>query len=210
MALPVSVVVPHVRRRKVFFERFCLPSIEANEPAEIIVEENDGGWTGAHWRNEGSMKASSRFIFFCDDDVILARDCLAKLLHGLLFMASQAVRYAYCDLMVIVTEDGHKTQDHSVFVQKARDFDVLNIKRGSLCSAMLLIDREVLEPWDEKISQMDDWDLTLTLLKKGVHGVRVPEVLMHAYYLDAGVTNKHTAAASVHAVQAKHGMRPGG
>ena len=208
--LPVSVVVPHVTYRKDFFRRFCLPSIEANAPAEIIVEENAGGGTGAHWRNMGAEKATQPFVFFCDDDVVLAGDCLERLLRELIFALDPKARYSYCDFMMIVTEGGQRLQDHWVYTQVMKDFDPLQLRRGSICSAMILIERASLLLWDEKIHQLDDWDLTLALLAKGVHGVRVPEVLFHAYSLDAGVTNKLTVASATHAVQAKHGMRSGG
>lgn len=208
MSLPISVVIPHVQSRGEFLRRYCLPSVQANNPAEILIESNVGGGTGAHWRNVGAKKASQPFIFFCDDDVILAIDCLEKLLHALTW-ARSPVRYTYCDLVSISYPDCHQFGDQPISFCKSREWTPHDLRRGSVCSSMILIEREVFPGFDEKLGQLDDWDLCLTLLENGIHGLRVPEELLHAYYLDHGVSNRRNIVAAVHAVQRKHGMLPG-
>ena len=208
MTLPVSVVIPHVQSRKDFLRRFCLPSVWANRPAEVLVEPNSGGGTGAHWRNVGASKATQPFLFFCDDDVILAIDCLEKLLYALTW-AAPGVRYTYCDLMSISLPGAHHFGDQPVSVCTTSEWTPHDLRRGSICSSMILIERDAFPGFDGTLEQLDDWDLCLTLLERGAKGLRVPEVLLHAYYLDQGVSNRRDIVKSVHAVQRKHGMKPG-
>ena len=208
MTLPISVVIPHVQSRGDFLRRFCLPSVQANLPAEILVEPNSGGGTGAHWRNVGASKASQPFLFFCDDDVILAVDCLSRLLKALTF-ASPKVKYAYCDFVSISYPGSHRFGDQPVDFCLSREWTPHDLRRGSICSSMILIARESFSGFDGTLKQLDDWDLCLTLLERGVEGLRVPETLFHAYYLDQGVSNRRDIVQSVHAVQRKHGMKPG-
>ena len=208
MTLPISVVIPHVQSRADFLRRYCLPSVEANRPAEILVEPNSGGGTGAHWRNVGASKATQPFLFFCDDDVILAVDCLEKLLHALTW-ARPKVRYCYCDMVSISYPGAHQFGDQPVSFCESREWTPHDVRRGSVCSSMILIERESFTGFDATLKQLDDWDLCLTLLERGVEGLRVPQTLFHAYYLDQGVSNRRNIIPAVHAVQRKHGMNPG-
>jgi len=207
--LPVSVVVPHQTSREGFFRKFCLPSIEANLPAEILIEENDGSRkTGAPWRNAGAARAASPFIFFVDDDVILAKDCIRTLLDALR-RAGSPVRYSYSDFVSVTMPGGRRLGDHAVEVQHMQDFGAHTLRRGSVCSGMMLIEKEAFCGFDETLTQLDDWDLCLTLLERGIHGVHVREALFFAFYLDHGVSNRATATSAIHAIQRKHGMLPG-
>lgn len=208
--LPISVVVPHLTSRKEFFERYCLPAIRANQPAEILVEENDGSTgTGAHWRNRGAAKATQPFLAFFDDDTIPAVDCLEAMLAAIFYAKDPLVRYSYCDFVSVTMPGARKVNEHAVTHQTMVDFGAHSVKRGSVCSGMILIERASFCGFDETLRQLDDWDLTLSLLKRGVHGVRVPEALFFAFYLDHGVTDRETVVSAVHAVQRKHGFLPG-
>ncbi|NJO61966.1 MAG: hypothetical protein HC836_28105 [Richelia sp. RM2_1_2] len=40
--LPISVIVPLSKKRQEFFNEMVLPLLEANEPIEIIINDNDG------------------------------------------------------------------------------------------------------------------------------------------------------------------------
>lgn len=209
-ALPISVVVAHKYSREDFFKRYCLPSIKANRPAEIIVEGNDGSsGRGAHFRNLGATKASSPFIFFADDDIIMADDCLERLLQAVTFPVAENVRYAYCDYLRVTMPDGRRVGDQFVSVERMETFDRFAAKRGSICGAMILIERAAFPGFDTSLPQLDDWDLVLTLLERGVHGVRVPEVLFHAYCLDDGMSDRNGISSVTDVIKRKHGMCPG-
>lgn len=209
MKLPVSVVVPHKISRNQFFLQYCLPSIKANNPAQVIVKVNDGSRrTGAPYRNEGAKEASQKFIFFCDDDLILASDCIRKLLKRLLSIRRKnglvKVGYVYCDSITIRLEGGHRFGDRDVELVRMRDWTPGAARTGTVAPSMILIYRELFSGFDESLSQLDDWDLTWTLEKKGIAGLRVPEVLYHAFYFDQGVTDPSTVHDAIRQVQRKH------
>ena len=208
--LPVSVVVPHQISRQSFFVRYCLPSIKANLPAEIIVIENDGSrGTGAPFRNEGFGRATQPFVFFTDDDIILAADCLEKLLAAIQYAENPLVRFSYSDHVAVTMPGARRVNEHAVEIVRAREFGKASVRTGSICSSMILIERSAFCGFDETLRQLDDWDLMLTLLEKGVHGAVVSEPLFFAFYLDHGVSDKATVVPAVHAVQRKHGILPG-
>lgn len=208
--LPVSVVVPHKSSRHEFFRRYCLPSIEANKPREIIVKENDGAsGKGAQYRNAGAAEASSPFLFFVDDDLILASDCLQKLLAAVTFSGAENVKYSYCDYVRVVMPEGKRVGDQFVSIERMDDFEPIRARRGSICGAMIMIERAAFPGFDPDLTQLDDWDLVLTLLERGVHGIRVPEPLFHAYFLDDGMSDMRGQSAVVDRIKVKHGMCPG-
>jgi hypothetical protein len=55
---------------------------------------------------------------------------------------------------------------------------------------MSLINREIFPRFDESLNRLQDWDIYLTLLKKGIHGIPVYDNEFYAYYLDEGITSK--------------------
>lgn len=203
--LPVSVIVPLSRRREGFFDRFGLPSIEINRPAELLIEKGDG--SAAKKRNAGAARASQPFLFFCDDDVILARDCLAKL-HARLADDEQA-GFAVCDFRGIVLHPmGHPLGGN--FVQRGVDPDPTDRRARdpfsglANSSAMALIRSEAFPGFDEDLQALEDRDLWVRLMRDGVGGAYVPEVLFFAFYLDRGLAVSPAVELAAQQLEAKH------
>lgn len=204
MTLPISVIVPHRRDREEFFSRFCLPSIKANEPAEIIVETNDGRSAGeaAKARNDGARKATQPFLFFCDDDLILAADCLSSLYATLKFFDFMPA-FAYGDYLGVVLPGSSHPVGQS-FLQFGQPWNVSLLLRCNFISTMSLVRREPFVTFDETLPQLDDWDLWLTLAERGLEGVYTPGVLFHAYYFGDGITREEGHAEARRRVLEKH------
>jgi hypothetical protein len=213
--LPVSVIVPHQRKRTEFFRQFCLPSIEANRPGEILVEPNEGGSTGAKYRNIGIKKARFPLVAFVDDDVVLAKDFLWKLFAALMHRDWKRTDYAvpafaYCDYHGICF---HPTAHPAgpIFRHEGRVFDHLALRRGNFISTMSLVIKEYLPKvgWDETLSQYDDWDFWLSLWDEHrAGGIWVNEPLFHAYYLDPGLSVT-PSEVEFRRVQVKHNIPVG-
>ena len=92
--LPISVIVPLSKTRKDFFENMVLPMLEANNPNEIIVNDNDG--FAPEKRNQGFDKSTQPYVFFCDDDIVLPANYLETLLKRLqLEHKSSHIGYSY-------------------------------------------------------------------------------------------------------------------
>lgn len=192
-ALPISVIVPLDPKRRQFFENFVLPLIEANNPAEIIVNDNKGG--APEKRNAGFDKSTQPYIFFCDDDILLPADHFQKLYDVLIragIKSDVVYGYAYSGYQGIVLHP----QSHPMrgnFKIPTRDWNYNALKQANYISTMALIDRKYFPRFDESLNRLQDWDIWLTMLNKGahpvVHGVAVHDNEFYAYYLDEGITS---------------------
>lgn len=187
--LPISVIVPLAKKRREFFDNFVLPLIEANNPAEIIVNDNDG--SAPKKRNDGYDKATQPYLFFCDDDILLPANHLEKLYRALknAEIRSDAIYgYAYSGYKGIVLHpETHPMRGN--FDIPTTIFNGNRLKSGNYISTMALIKYEFFPRFDEKLKRFQDWDIWLTLLKEGICGVTVENNEFFAYYLDKGITS---------------------
>lgn len=175
MNLPISVIVPLQSHRKDFFERFCLPSIERNSPQEVIIIDEEG--TAPVKRNKGAMLAKCSFLFFCDDDVILGRDCLDKYYRSI----NETVNgFAYSDFTWI------NTITNTSFIYKSKVFNKYELLKSNYISTMSLMKSECFCGFSD-LPQYQDWDLWLTISKK-FSGHYIPENLYIACSMDQGIS----------------------
>lgn len=179
--LPITIIVPRLESRDGFYKNFCLDSIIANRPREILEVSGEGGASAK--RNYGLKHAGQDLVFFCDDDVVLAKNCLQTLFRAL----APRYRFAYCDnLGICVHPEGHP--NGGVFVQRGHEFQAERFYEKNYASTMSLVRKFDFPGFDESLPRFHDWDVWLTMIKEGARGIYVPEVLFHAYYLDIGVT----------------------
>lgn len=206
MTHPVSVIVPHKKSREEFFRRFCLPSIEANRPEQIIIEANDGvdPRDAAKYRNIGVTKATQPFLFFADDDSILGVDCIGRMLVAL--NENIAAAYAYSNFLQITMPGIPRSMREIVQLHEAGPFDPTRLKHYNYIHTMSLIRREVFPGFDEQLARFQDWDLWLTLLRMGHAGIHVNETLYQLFYTEAGVTSMQDPTEFMRIVQRKHGI----
>jgi len=206
--LPVSFIVPLSPKRRHFFENFVRPLLEANRPAEIIVNDNPGG--APKKRNEGFQKSTQPFVFFCDDDILLPKDTLKNLLE--LLEKNPNKGYAYSGYHGIVMYP-HTHPMRGNFKIQSTPFSAQRLRQGNFISTMSLVRRDCLpdqqKPFDETLKRLQDWDLWLTMLKNGHEGVMLPgdENMYHAYYLDEGITsNGNNEQEGLMVVLKKHSL----
>lgn len=200
--LPVSIVVAYQQHKDVrrhFYNRFTYPSLIMSGAAELIVVTGPEG--AAMKRNAGAAKATQEFLVLWDDDCIMAMGYVTAMIAELV-NAKPNVAFAYCDALEIVHPDAPKHPTAAVKVRKSRPFDAGALNRGNYISNMSMMRRADFPGCDERLRRLIDWNMWLTMVKRGKVGVHVPEVLYHAYYLDAGVT-----ASSVGYQQAVEAVR---
>jgi len=120
----------------------------------------------ARARNFGFKKSQGEFVLFCDADMELREDCLQQMLE--LLKNNPAKAYAYSDFKY-----GWK-------VFRLWSFDAEKLKKNNYISICSLLKRAEFFGFDESLKRFQDWDLWLSLLKKGKTGVYIPEVLFKA------------------------------
>jgi glycosyltransferase involved in cell wall biosynthesis len=200
--LPISVIVPMSEKRNHFFYNFVYPLLEANRPAEIIVNSDFGG--APKKRNVGFDMSTQEFIFFCDDDILMPKGYLEKLYN--LLKANPTKAYAYTGYHGIVMHpETHPMRGN--FQIPSIPFNGERLKQGNYISTMSLIRREAFPRFDESLKRLQDWDLWLTMLGKGHEGIMLSGVenMYHAYYLDEGITsNGNNEREALMTVMKKH------
>lgn len=198
---PVSVVIPHRRSRDEFFYRYCLPSIKAQGPAQIILIPNNGeSGTPSTYRNQGLRQANEEYVLFCDDDIILGFDFLEKMLATL--HRDRSADFAYCDFAEITMLPG--VDGGTAQVNRLEPFNPVTMRKYNQVPMMSLIYRKACPGFDESLKRLVDWDMWLTMIERGSRGAHIPEVLFHQYFIDIGVTATGSYEEAMKLVLAKH------
>lgn len=201
-ALPISVIIPHIKRREEFFQEKCLPAVQRNFPREIIIVSGHG--SAPAQRNLGARKASQALLFFCDDDVVLHENCLQELYAA---MVRHNAPYVYCDYAGKVLKPSAYPGGVD-FVHHAREFDLAALREMNYISTCSLIQKSLFPGFDENLERYQDWDLWLRLALEGHHGVYVSRVLFTAYYFDQTISTGDTKERQekIELIKAKHGL----
>lgn len=183
--LPISVIIPLSKKRRNFFNNYILPLIEANNPMEIIINDNDG--LAPKKRNDGFKKSTQPYIFFIDDDILLPANYLETLYKTLLNKPDN-IGYTYTGYDGIVLNPlTHPMRGN--FEIKSLEFNTERLKQYNYISTMSLMKKNIFPGFDEKLKRFQDWDIYLTLLNSGIQGILTKNLKFFAYYLDEGITS---------------------
>jgi len=198
--LPISVVIPHRLDRKDWFQKNCLPQVVKNNPAEILIEDWEGG--ACEKRNIGAAKATQAFLMFVDDDSILYDGALSEMLAAL--EANPEATFAYSDANHVMYPD--VPYPNGAGVRKALPWDMKTLRNGNYVETMSLMRREAFIGFDSNIKRFQDWDLWLTLAAKGCRGVYIPKTLFELHHFDKGISASVPFEESIAAIRSKHGI----
>ncbi len=129
---------------------------------KIVNQENKGAPAA---RNRGLREAKGEYLLFCDADVVMRPDCLEKMMYYL-FNNTEA-SYAYSSFKF----SGKRF--------RLWPFDAEKLKQVNYIHSTSLIRREhfPVSGWDESLTKFQDWDLWLTMMEQGHHGVWIPHML---------------------------------
>ena len=200
MPLPISVVVPHQKRRESWFLDRCMPSIILNDPAEILVE---GGEAGAcEKRNAGAAKATRPYLMFVDDDSVLIPDALAKMLLAL--ETDPGASFAYGDALQVLYPGVPYPNPGGV--RRARPWCLEALRGGNYVETMSLVRRADFPGFDPAIRRFQDWDLWLTMAALSRRGAYVPELLFELHHFDLGISASVPWEESLAAIKREHGL----
>lgn len=129
---------------------------------KIINQENKGSNLA---RNRGFKEAIGEYLLFCDADVVMELNMLEKML-------------------IALRENPDKSYAYSSFKWGVKlfnlwDFDSEKLKKMPYIHTTSLIRRQDFPEsgWDENLKRFQDWDLWLTMLKKGKKGIWIDKIL---------------------------------
>lgn len=131
---------------------------QSGQDMEIIVQhDTTPGGNAAITRNAGFERSRGEFVLFSDDDIDWRSTALYRLHYWL--STSSDCAYSYGPYLM----DGR--------IHCLRVFDPAILRRVNYISTMSLIRREHFPGFDPDVRRLQDWDLWLTLLEQGHHGV---------------------------------------
>jgi len=197
MIHPVSVVVPHTKSRAEFFHAVCLPSIERNNPAQIIVVDRPGG--ACEKRNEGASKAMYDYLLFVDDDAELLPGAIELAMSFL--DANPGADFAYGDRVLI----DHTPPPRTIKLPAA-GWDYETLRRGSYIDTTSLLRKKAFPGFDVSLKRFQDWDLWLTIGARGGRGIYVRRPLHHNHRIDRGISDTYSLEESDWIIRKKHGL----
>ncbi len=128
--------------------------------ARVIRQENKGAPAA---RNRGFKESSGAYVLFCDADVVMEPDMLAKMSQAL--DENPGVSYAYSSFKF-----GWKKF-------RLWEFDAKRLRQMPYIHTTSLMRREHFPEFDESLQRLQDWDLWLTMLEQGHIGKWIPEAL---------------------------------
>ena len=126
-------------------------------------------------RMRGFQEAKGKFLLFLDSDIKMRQDML-ELLHQALVDHPEA-SYAY----------GSFRFGGKLF--KGFEFDPDRLRQVDYIHTSALIRREDFPGFDPIIKKFQDWDVWLTMLEHGKHGVFVDQILFQAAVDDHSISN---------------------
>jgi glycosyltransferase involved in cell wall biosynthesis len=168
----------------------------------LITKKTNKGANSA--RNSGLLIENGEYVFIMDGDSLLSSDALEVLVYNLQNQPS-GVGYVYCGFNRLWKVGDSFVVDPWL----PPDFDADILRKNNYISMMSLMRRSIIpsEGFDTTITRFQDWDMWLTLLKKGIVGKRVTEVLFNAYILPTGISKDQSTIASLQKiVLKKHGL----
>ncbi|MDD4901846.1 MAG: glycosyltransferase family A protein [Patescibacteria group bacterium] len=130
------------------------------------IEQANKGAPNA--RNHGFQASKGDYLFFCDADVVLDRNCFWEMINALKNHPEAA--FVYCSF-----KWGDK-------LFKLQDFDAKKLRQMPYISTMSMIRAKnfPITGWDENLKKFQDWDLWLTISEQGDKGIWIDKPLFSA------------------------------
>jgi glycosyltransferase involved in cell wall biosynthesis len=140
-----------------------MQEFKSNNINFVYIEQENKGAPAA--RNRGFKESAGEYLLFCDADIILKPNMLAKMRRALEDFPDAGFAYSSFKW-------GWKTFG-------LWPFDAEKLKQMPYINTNSLIKRRAMpeDGWDENLKRFQDWDLFLRIVKNGYTGVWLPEIL---------------------------------
>lgn len=201
MSYPVTVVIPTIDSRRRFFLGRCLPSVQAADPAQVVVLFGEG--TSNEKRNAGARAASQPYLLFVDDDSVVGLDILKEMVGAL--EANPDASIAYSGYRNIRHFECCNVNGGSQDVSPGK-WNADRLRRENYIDTTSLIRASAFPGFDPAIRRFQDWDLWLTLVAHGARGVYVPRHLFDKFVIDNGISATVPEGEARDAIKRKHNL----
>lgn len=114
-------------------------------------------------RNEGVAACHGEYVFVCDADIVLKKNCLGKMLRTL-------EEHPECSFVYSSFEWQGK-------LFRSYPFDLERLKNMNYINTASLVRKRDHPEFDPSIEKFQDWDVWLTMTLAGKKGWYIPEVL---------------------------------
>lgn len=175
----ISVIIPSRKKEK----NETLASLKKQTYKNLqIIEIIDKQGKGASWaRNKGMEKATGDFIFFCDNDLELEKDCIENLYNAL--KENKDADWAFGRFFI---DNIEFNKDKTAIPNDKWSKEYINWFCG--ISTMSLIRKKCKPKFDENIQRFNDWDLWISLTRAGHKPVFVDKVLFRTVNRKNGIS----------------------
>lgn len=147
--------------------------VRASSVKVKYIKQENGGAPQA--RNRGFAESSGEYVIFCDADVVMVEDCLAKMLQTLRM-------HSDCQFVYSSFRFGPKRF-------RSFPFDPARLRRENYIHSTSLVRREAVVSWDELLKKLQDWDFFLTIVERGGKGVWIPKELFTVQVTRPGMSS---------------------
>ena len=171
----VSIIVPHQQSRT---DQYIKNYYNQSYPNFEIIVKSGHNINANKLRNEGAKLAKGEYLFFCDDDLILSKNCI-KIMVKTLRGTPHSI--CYCNYNRIGLVNG---------IFKSQTWNIAKLIRGNYISAMSLIRAKGFCGWDESLNRLQDWDVWLTMASQNKTGIWIDKCLFTAVYDNTGISVK--------------------
>lgn len=189
----ISVIIPNRRNEK---NTTSLKN-QTYKNIEIIEVVDRDGSGAAHTRNKGLKKAKGEFIFYCDNDLELEPDCLEVLYRTL--RENKEADWSF-GRFTINGEMFNRNKGEIPLNTNSKKF--IDYFEG--ISTMSLIRASCNPKMDDNFKRFDDWDLWVTLVKKGHKPAFCDKVLFKTFNRNEGISSKNNVSEWKKKLYEKH------
>lgn len=175
----ISVIIPS----RVGEEIMTLESLKKQtyENIEIITEYDEKQEGASVVRNRGAEKAKGKYLFFCDNDLVLNPNCISDLY--LTLKANPQAKWAFGKFYI---DNTLCNEGKDLKIPEKGTVDWINYFHRM--STMSLIDASIKPRFDESMKKYNDWDLWLTLNSQGYQPAFCDNVLFYTYNRKNGIS----------------------
>lgn len=155
----------------------------------IIINDLEGNANIA--RNEGLAMVKTPFVLFSDNDIDWLPNALSQMMDC---MQNPDIAYSWGSYMLADQRIGHSHWDYKLLLKR------------NYISTMAIVRTHLHPGFDPEIKRLQDWDVWLTMLFKGLVGQFTGTTTFHTPLREGITTNSIPISEAMRVIKEKHGL----